>query len=288
MFFSQGVAVAVFLFFSTFSCFSPFPLLLLSLSLSPPSLRFPLSGLLVSFSPAASTKTPRHNANEFIHLSSPTFNITKKKTQNRKPKKKMSPPRPRGGNSSGSSSSDNSWQSWLDRNRFYVMALVGFMLVGYLMSQRGGGGAAPVSGRRVSPGGGKSSLPAAETGGRVHNKGGDVKPAMGNKPAPTKVRAKNEPREDDKWLGVSDWLESFFFRFRFRFFFPPRFFRPHLTTTLSFLKKKKKKTQNSTGPQQVRLRGRGPFPPRGRRRLLRRLGLRGLPRHQGRHRQQAV
>ena len=112
----------------------------------------------------------------------------------------MSPPRPRGGNSS--SSSDNSWQSWLDRNRFYVMALVGFMLVGYLMSQRGGaGGAAPVSGgRRVSPGG---TLPAAETGGRVHNKGGDVKPAMGNKPAPTKVRAKNEPREDDKWLGVS-------------------------------------------------------------------------------------
>lgn len=130
----------------------------------------------------------------------------------------MSPPRPRGGNgSSSSSSSDNSWQSWLDRNRFYVMALVGFMLVGYLMSQRGGGGggAAPV-GRRVSPG---SNLPAAESsGGRVHNKGGDVKPAMGNKPAPTKVKAKNEPREDDKWLGVSLSLkkeEFFFFDFSF-------------------------------------------------------------------------
>ena len=48
---------------------------------------------------------------------------------------------------------------------------------------------------------GSSSM--SQERGRVHNKGGDVKPAMGNKPAPTKVRAKNEPREDDKWLGVS-------------------------------------------------------------------------------------
>jgi len=94
------------------------------------------------------------------------------------------------------------------------MALVGFMLVGYLMSQRGGG-AAPVAGRRVSPGG-SSNLPSAESGGRVHNKGGDVKPAMGNKPAPTKVRAKNEPREDDKWLGVS-WRRRAL-RSRFSFF----------------------------------------------------------------------
>ena len=134
----------------------------------------------------------------------------------------MSPPRPRGGASS-SSSSDSSWQSWLDRNRFYVMALVGFMLVGYLTSQRaGGGGGAAISssGRRVSPGGG-GALPAESSGGRVHNKGGDVKPAMGNKPAPTKVRAKNEPREDDKWLGVREesfGRKVFLFPFVFSFF----------------------------------------------------------------------
>jgi lysophospholipase L1-like esterase len=80
---------------------------------------------------------------------------------------------------------------------------VGFLLVGYMMSQRGGGPSpAAVGGRRAVPGGGSSNLDPAANSARVHNKGGDVKPAMGNKPAPTKVRARNEPREDDKWLGV--------------------------------------------------------------------------------------
>lgn len=117
------------------------------------------------------------------------------------------PPRPRGG---AAQDSNGGFSAWLDRNRFYVMAIVGFLLVGYMMSQRGGGAVAAGGGggRRAVPGGGGGALvpsdptSSSSSGGRVHNKGGDVKPAMGNKPAPTKVRARNEPREDDKWLGV--------------------------------------------------------------------------------------
>lgn len=121
----------------------------------------------------------------------------------------MSPPRPRGGGANGGENGGGGFSAWLDRNRFYVMAIVGFLLVGYMMSQRGAGpsssSSAAVAGRRAVPGGsGNGVVPsdATSSGGRVHNKGGDVKPAMGNKPAPTKVRARNEPREDDKWLGV--------------------------------------------------------------------------------------
>ena len=99
----------------------------------------------------------------------------------------MAPP-PRGGGPSPA----QSWGAWLDRNRFYVMAVIGVLLVGYGMSTRGGGGAS--SAKPVA-------LPASDE---------PPKPIPGAKhpsaikphPAASKVHALNEPREDDKWMGL--------------------------------------------------------------------------------------
>jgi len=102
------------------------------------------------------------------------------------------PPPPRTGGGGGPSA--QSWGAWLDRNRFYVMAVIGILLVGYGMSTRGGGGGGGGAARPVS-------LPASDE---------PPKPVPGAKhpsalkphPATSKVHAVNEPREDDKWIGL--------------------------------------------------------------------------------------
>lgn len=94
------------------------------------------------------------------------------------------PPPPR------NSASTSSWGAWLDRNRFYVMAVIGVLLVGYGMSTRSTGPsptAKPVA---------LDDAPAKPVPGAKHT------PATQHHPAASKVHAVNEPREDDKWIGL--------------------------------------------------------------------------------------
>ena len=98
----------------------------------------------------------------------------------------MAPP-PRGGGGQS-----QSWGAWLDRNRFYVMAVIGILLVGYGMSTRGGAGAG--SAKPVSLA--ASDEPPKPIPGAKHPSA--IKPH----PAASKIHAVNEPREDDKWIGL--------------------------------------------------------------------------------------
>lgn len=96
-------------------------------------------------------------------------------------------PPPRG----NTSSTSTSWGVWLDRNRFYVMAVIGVLLVGYGMSTRSSGAASPTA-KPVA----LDDAPAKPVPGAKHT------PATQHHPAASKVHAVNEPREDDKWIGL--------------------------------------------------------------------------------------
>lgn len=100
----------------------------------------------------------------------------------------MSPPRPR-----GAAASDASAGAWLDRHRYAVFAGIGLLLTGYMLHARSAVPQPPKAGR-----GGTAVTSRAERAGT------EPPPAVRSvhDPRASKVHARNEPREDDKWLGV--------------------------------------------------------------------------------------
>lgn len=101
----------------------------------------------------------------------------------------MSPARPR-----GAPAPPPSLATTLDKNRFLIMALVGLLLTGFMLHQRhasAAGVATPRQSRAERAGGETTAVAVAA-----------AKPKGVHDPRTSKIHARNEPREDDKWIGV--------------------------------------------------------------------------------------
>lgn len=100
----------------------------------------------------------------------------------------MSPARPRG----PAAAAQPSLAATLDKNRYIIMVAIGLLLTGAMLHQRHSA-AAPATAAKPS---------RAERAGADSTAVAIPKPKSVHDPRASKIHARNEPREDDKWLGV--------------------------------------------------------------------------------------